>query len=73
MERFGRSSLFVYWIHVEMVYGWFSAPLHRALSLPQVAVAFALFTLALFALAEMKTAVMTRRKAKTRPLTALAR
>ena len=22
LERFGRSSLFVYWIHVELVYGY---------------------------------------------------
>ena len=27
----GRSSLFVYWIHVEMAYGLISLPLHRAL------------------------------------------
>ena len=24
LERFGRSSLFVYWIHVELVYGYAS-------------------------------------------------
>lgn len=65
MERFGRSSLFVYWIHVEMVYGWVSGPLHRALSLTAVAVAFALFTTGLFALAEAKTAVMARRRRRT--------
>ena len=29
----GRSSLFVYWIHVEMAYGVLSAPLHRRLPL----------------------------------------
>src|SRR6188474_892502 len=27
MQEFGRSSLFVYWIHVEMAYGRFSAPI----------------------------------------------
>ena len=32
LQEFGRSSLFVYWIHVEMVYGIFSAPIHRRLS-----------------------------------------
>ncbi len=29
----GRSSLFVYWIHVELVYGMISHPLHGAFSL----------------------------------------
>lgn len=30
----GRSSLVVYWVHVELAYGHFSYPLHKALSLP---------------------------------------
>ena len=40
----GLSSLFVYWIHVEMVFGPLSAPLHRRLPLPLTFVAVALFT-----------------------------
>src|SRR5690606_14170897 len=32
IEEFGRASLFVYWIHVEMAYGVISTPLHRNLS-----------------------------------------
>ena len=31
LETFGRSSLFVYWIHVEMVYGVIAKPLERLL------------------------------------------
>jgi uncharacterized membrane protein len=42
--RLGLSSLFVYWIHVEMVFGALSTPLHRRLSLPMTFVAIALFT-----------------------------
>ena len=42
--RLGLSSLFVYWIHVEMVFGPLSAPLHRRLALPMTFVAVALFT-----------------------------
>ena len=34
LETFGRSSLFVYWIHVEMVYGVIAKPLSRLLPLP---------------------------------------
>ncbi len=33
LATLGRSSLFVYWIHVEMVYGALGRPLHRALPL----------------------------------------
>jgi hypothetical protein len=33
LEEFGRASLFVYWIHVEMVYGFFSRPVRRSLTL----------------------------------------
>ena len=43
----GVESLFVYWIHVEMVYGLLTIPLHRQLPLPWVAVAYAAFTLAM--------------------------
>ena len=54
LEDFGRASLFVYWIHVEMVYGVLSLPLHRRLSLGWVVVAFIAFTLALFWLVRVK-------------------
>ena len=33
LAEFGRSSLFVYWIHVEMVYGVIAAPIKRSLPL----------------------------------------
>jgi fucose 4-O-acetylase-like acetyltransferase len=42
--QLGKTSLFIYWIHVEMVYGLASRPLHHALSLPQAAVAYVLFS-----------------------------
>lgn len=58
--QFGRTSLFVYWIHVEMVYGILSYPLHRNLSLPAAVVAFALFTLAMFGLSMLKTRLVNR-------------
>jgi uncharacterized membrane protein len=32
MQQLGRTSLFIYWIHVEMVYGLISLPLHKGLS-----------------------------------------
>jgi len=48
LQQFGRTSLFVYWIHVELVYGFISTPLHRNLSLIQWAIAYVLFTSLMF-------------------------
>jgi uncharacterized membrane protein len=54
LEYFGRASLFVYWIHVEMVYGVVSIWIHRRLSLERWVLAFVVFTVALFWLAKLK-------------------
>lgn len=51
MLVFGRTSLFVYWIHVELVYGRFSYPLHRSLSLPWALAAWMALLTALCVLA----------------------
>lgn len=51
LQYLGRHSLFIYWIHVEMVYGLISLRIHKALSLPAAAAAFALFTLFMLACA----------------------
>jgi uncharacterized membrane protein len=36
----GRTSLFVYWVHVELAYGVLSGPLHHALALPSAVLAY---------------------------------
>jgi len=54
LQEFGRASLFIYWIHVEMVYGVVSAALHKRLTLGQAVVAFALFSVFLFGVAKTK-------------------
>jgi uncharacterized membrane protein len=43
LQQLGRTSLFIYWIHVEMVYGLLSRPLHKRLSWELSWVALALF------------------------------
>ena len=48
MRQLGRTSLFIYWIHVEMVYGLISLPLHKSLSFVQAL--FALFAFSVFML-----------------------
>lgn len=48
---FGQTSLFVYWVHVELTYGAFSYPLRHALTLPWSLTAYALLTVLMFGLA----------------------
>lgn len=43
VAHLGRNSLFIYWIHVEMVYGLVSRPVHRSLTHQQAWAAYALF------------------------------
>jgi uncharacterized membrane protein len=58
LQEFGRASLFVYWIHVELVYGVLSGPLHKSLTLSQALVAYALFSVAMYGAAKLKDRVV---------------
>lgn len=49
LRQLGRTSLFIYWIHVEMLYGLISRPLHKSLTLGQALVAYVLFSLFMLA------------------------
>ena len=51
MLVFGKTSLFVYWVHVEVVYGFPTYPLRHELSLAGWLVAYAAFTLLMLGLA----------------------
>jgi uncharacterized membrane protein len=48
LARLGRSSLFIYWIHVELVYGYATWPLRHRLPLWGTALACALFSVLMF-------------------------
>ena len=50
LEVLGVGSLFVYWVHVELVYGGATQPLRRQLTLEQGAVAWVLFTAGMYLL-----------------------
>ncbi len=58
LGELGRASLFVYWVHVEMVYGFFSRPIRRALTLEQTVAAYLIFTLLLLGLVRLKNRIV---------------
>ena len=66
LQQLGRTSLFIYWIHVEMVYGLISLPIHKSLTHPQAWAAFAAFATFMLFCSVMKdrlVAGFTARKA----------
>ena len=67
VQLLGRSSLFVYWIHVEMVYGLVSLPLHHAFSLTGAWVALGIFSVFILACVIAKNRLVNRWRG--RPLT----
>jgi len=64
MLEFGRSSLFVYWIHVELAYGIFSYPLHRTLPVWWTLVAFSVFTALIYGATLLKSRIVAGWKAR---------
>jgi uncharacterized membrane protein len=64
LEEFGRSSLFVYWIHVDMVYGLLSSPLHRRLTLGWTWAAYVFLVVLMLALVMLKNQIVLRWKAR---------
>ncbi|MBM3819524.1 MAG: DUF1624 domain-containing protein [Acidimicrobiia bacterium] len=65
LREFGLSSLFVYWIHVEMVYGVLTAPIHRRLPFAVSVLACVLFSVALFGLVKLKERLVRTRRDKS--------
>jgi hypothetical protein len=63
LMQFGLTSLFIYWVHVEMAYGGLSRPLRGELPLRVSLVAFALFLTAMLGLSILKTKLASRWKA----------
>jgi uncharacterized membrane protein len=58
----GRSSLFVYWIHVEMVYGVIAQPIRHGLPLWQVQVGWFALSVALYGIVLLKNRLMEGRE-----------
>lgn len=55
MQQLGRTSLLVYWIHVELVYGLLFGALHHRLSMATATVGFVLMTAAMLGVSVLKT------------------
>lgn len=58
LDTFGRSSLFVYWIHVEMVYGVLAKPLKNLLPIAVSLLATAMLCALLLAIVRWKNQAM---------------
>jgi uncharacterized membrane protein len=56
----GRSSLFVYWVHIEMVYGVIAEPIKRSLPLSMSLTATALLCVGLYGLVILKNRLLAR-------------
>ena len=64
MRQLGVTSLFIYWIHVEMAYGGLSKPIRGQLSLPVAIVAFLIFLVAMIGLSVAKSTLAARWRAR---------
>ena len=64
LERFGRSSLFVYWIHVELVYGYATWPIRHRLPIVGTLVAYVMFTALIYAAVIAKGRFLERRRSR---------
>ncbi|HEY0705705.1 MAG TPA: heparan-alpha-glucosaminide N-acetyltransferase domain-containing protein [Polyangia bacterium] len=51
---FGQTSLFVYWIHVEICYGFAARPIQKKLDFLETTIAFVLLTAVMFGLSLLK-------------------
>ncbi len=58
LRDFGVASLFVYWVHVEMVYGVASLWLHKTLTFEQAVLSYLCFCVFLFGLVKLKDRIL---------------
>jgi uncharacterized membrane protein len=67
LEQLGRTSLFIYWIHVEMIYGLVAKPLHKTLSFGQALWAWALFSVLMLICSLLKERVVAWWRSRSAP------
>jgi hypothetical protein len=69
VQQLGRTSLFIYWVHVELVYGLISIPIHHKLTLGQSCVALVLFSGLMLYLSLAKDRYVAAKQARLEGLT----
>ena len=60
LTRLGTSSLFIYWVHVELVDGFISRPLQKHLSLGATSAVYGLFVALVYGLVAWRDSIMGR-------------
>jgi uncharacterized membrane protein len=66
LERFGRRSLFIYWIHVELVYGYLTWPIHRSLSVWTAVGSYAVFCGVMYGALHLREGAASRQSLQLR-------
>jgi uncharacterized membrane protein len=60
LQQMGRTSLFIYWIHVELIYGLIVRPLHKSMTLGQAWIGVLIFATGMLLLSLLKDRVVAR-------------
>jgi uncharacterized membrane protein len=71
LSRLGRRSLFVYWIHVELVYGLIALPLHHRLPFWAMEAAAALFVALIYRAVLLRESFAGKSASRRRELTSV--
>ena len=58
LQQLGRTSLFIYWIHIELIYGLVVRPLHKSLTLGQAWIGVAVFAVLMLMVSLLKERVV---------------
>ena len=56
----GRTSLFIYWIHIELIYGLIVRPLHKSLTLSEAWLGVLVFSIFMLICCLIKDRVVAR-------------
>jgi uncharacterized membrane protein len=60
LEQLGRTSLFIYWIHIELIYGLMVRPLHKSMMLGEAWIGVVVFSLLMVIVSLVKERVASR-------------
>ena len=64
LQQMGRTSLFIYWIHIELIYGLMVRPLHKSLTLGQAWLGILVFGILMLIASLLKDRVVAAWRAR---------